>query len=146
RPRRRPRRRPTRRRPRPDPPPRRRPPRPAPRTQQRKRHRARRPPGAGVAQESSRSRGAGSLAGRTHMTDGLWITFEGGDGSGKTTQAERLREWFEQQGRAVVRTREPGGTEAGKTTREIVLHSRGELDDRTEALLFAADRAHHIHT
>lgn len=80
------------------------------------------------------------------MSDGLWITFEGGDGSGKTTQAELLREWFEQQGRAVVRTREPGGTEAGKTIREIVLHSRGELDDRTEALLFAADRAHHIHT
>ncbi|MGO3320721.1 MAG: dTMP kinase [Microbacterium gubbeenense] len=80
------------------------------------------------------------------MTDGLWITFEGGDGTGKTTQAELLREWFEQQGRAVLLTREPGGTEAGKTIREIVLHSRGELDDRTEALLFAADRAHHIHT
>lgn len=80
------------------------------------------------------------------MSDGLWITFEGGDGSGKTTQAELLRDWFEQQGRTVVRTREPGGTEVGKTIREIVLHSRGVLGDRAEALLFAADRAHHIDT
>jgi dTMP kinase len=80
------------------------------------------------------------------MTDGLWITFEGGDGSGKTTQAELLRDWFEQQGRRVVRTREPGGTEVGVTIREIVLHSRGVLGDRAEALLFAADRAHHVDT
>ncbi|GGO64369.1 hypothetical protein GCM10010910_19050 [Microbacterium nanhaiense] len=80
------------------------------------------------------------------MTRGMWITFEGGDGSGKTTQAELLRDWFEQQGRRVVRTREPGGTEVGRTIREIVLHSRGELGPRAEALLFAADRAHHIDT
>ena len=80
------------------------------------------------------------------MTRGLWITFEGGDGSGKTTQAELLRGWFESQGRTVMRTREPGGTEVGKTIREIVLHSRGELGDRAEALLFAADRSHHIDT
>jgi len=80
------------------------------------------------------------------MSDGLWLTFEGGDGSGKTTQAELLRDWFEQRGRTVVRTREPGGTEVGKTIREIVLHSRGVLGDRAEALLFAADRAHHIDT
>lgn len=80
------------------------------------------------------------------MTRGVWITFEGGDGSGKTTQAELLRDWFEQQGRRVVRTREPGGTEVGRTIREIVLHSRGELGPRAEALLFAADRAHHIDT
>jgi len=80
------------------------------------------------------------------VTRGVWITFEGGDGSGKTTQAELLRDWFEQQGRRVVRTREPGGTEVGRTIREIVLHSRGELGPRAEALLFAADRAHHIDT
>lgn len=80
------------------------------------------------------------------MTRGVWITFEGGDGSGKTTQAELLRDWFEQQGRRVVRTREPGGTEVGRTIREIVLHSRGELGPRAEALLFTADRAHHIDT
>ncbi|MBP2437484.1 dTMP kinase [Microbacterium amylolyticum] len=77
---------------------------------------------------------------------GLWITFEGGDGAGKTTQAELLREWFEQLGRTVVRTREPGGTEVGRTIREIVLHHRGGLGARAEALLFAADRAHHIDT
>ncbi|MGI6879336.1 dTMP kinase [Microbacterium sp. gxy059] len=75
---------------------------------------------------------------------GLWITFEGGDGSGKTTQAERLRDELEARGRRVVRTREPGGTEVGATLRELVLHHRGDLGPRAEALLFAADRAHHV--
>lgn len=75
---------------------------------------------------------------------GLWITFEGGDGTGKTTQAERLRAWFEDRGRRVVRTREPGGTDVGRTIRELVLHHRGDIGPRAEALLFAADRAHHI--
>ncbi|WP_156760485.1 dTMP kinase [Microbacterium karelineae] len=80
------------------------------------------------------------------MSAGLWITFEGGDGSGKTTQAELLREWCEEQGRAVVRTREPGGTEVGRTIRELVLHHRGDIGARAEALLFAADRSHHVAT
>ena len=75
---------------------------------------------------------------------GLWITLEGGDGSGKTTQARLLQQWFEEQGRAVVRTREPGGTEVGRLLRDIVLHHRGEIGPRAEALLFAADRAHHV--
>ncbi|OCG73999.1 dTMP kinase [Microbacterium sediminis] len=75
---------------------------------------------------------------------GIWITLEGGDGSGKTTQAALLQEWFEAQGRTVVRTREPGGTEVGQLIRDIVLHHRGEIGARAEALLFAADRAHHI--
>ncbi|QTX05412.1 dTMP kinase [Agromyces archimandritae] len=78
--------------------------------------------------------------------DGLFITFEGGDGSGKTTQAELLGAWLAEQGRAVVRTREPGGTAFGADVREIVLHSRGDIDPRAEALLYAADRAHHIAT
>lgn len=77
---------------------------------------------------------------------GLFITLEGGDGAGKTTQADRLAGWLESQGREAVRTREPGGTELGARIREIVLHSRGHIDERAEALLYAADRAHHIAT
>ena len=77
---------------------------------------------------------------------GLFITLEGGDGSGKSTQARLLTEWFEGQGRSVLRTREPGGTDVGVEIREIVLHHRGEIAPRAEALLYAADRAHHIAT
>lgn len=81
------------------------------------------------------------------MTDaGLFITFEGGDGVGKTTQAALLDEWLTAAGRTVVRTREPGGTEVGVLIRDIVLHHRGEVAPRAEALLYAADRAHHIDT
>ena len=77
---------------------------------------------------------------------GLFITFEGGDGTGKSTQVRRLAEWLTEQGRAVVTTREPGGTEVGTALRDIVLHHRGEVDARAEALLYAADRAQHIGT
>lgn len=73
---------------------------------------------------------------------GLFISFEGGDGAGKTTQLRLLAEWLEQD-REVVRTREPGGTELGRSLRELLLHGR-DIDARTEALLFAADRAHHV--
>ncbi|HEV7185204.1 MAG: dTMP kinase [Actinomycetales bacterium] len=77
---------------------------------------------------------------------GLFITLEGGDGSGKSTQAALLEEWLTELGRTVVRTREPGGTEAGVEIREIVLHHRGDISPRAEALLYAADRAHHVAT
>lgn len=77
---------------------------------------------------------------------GLFVTFEGGDGAGKTTQASMLEEWLTAQGRDVVRTREPGGTEVGVRIREIVLHHRGHIAARAEALLYAADRAHHVET
>ncbi|MEZ3162243.1 dTMP kinase [Microbacterium sp. BWT-B31] len=77
---------------------------------------------------------------------GVFVTFEGGDGVGKTTQAALLQEWLESGGRTVVRTREPGGTEVGVLVRDIVLHHRGEVDARAEALLYAADRAHHVAT
>lgn len=77
---------------------------------------------------------------------GLFITFEGGDGTGKSTQVRLLTQWLTEQGRAVVTTREPGGTEVGTALREIVLHHRGEIDARAEALLYAADRAQHIGT
>jgi dTMP kinase len=80
------------------------------------------------------------------VTRGLFITLEGGDGSGKTTQAELLREWLTAEGRTVVRTREPGGTDVGLEIRELVLHHRGDIDPRAEALLYAADRAHHVAT
>ena len=77
---------------------------------------------------------------------GLFITLEGGDGVGKTTQAALLEEWLIGRGRTVVRTREPGGTEVGVLIRDIVLHHRGEVAPRAEALLYAADRAHHVET
>ena len=77
---------------------------------------------------------------------GLWITFEGGDGSGKTTQSLMLESWLAGEGRTVVRTREPGGTEVGNLIRDIVLHHRGDVAPRAEALLYAADRAHHVAT
>jgi dTMP kinase len=80
------------------------------------------------------------------VSRGVFITLEGGDGSGKTTQAELLRGWLAERGRTVVRTREPGGTEVGVEVREIVLHHRGDITPRAEALLYAADRAHHVAT
>lgn len=77
---------------------------------------------------------------------GLFITFEGGDGSGKSTQAELLGRWLSDSGHAVLRAREPGGTDLGLELREIVLHSRGHISPRAEALLYAADRAHNVAT
>ncbi|MWB99112.1 dTMP kinase [Agromyces seonyuensis] len=77
---------------------------------------------------------------------GRFITFEGGDGAGKTTQSRLLADHFAAQGRTVVHTREPGGTDFGVEVREIVLHSRSHIDPRAEALLYAADRAHHVAT
>ena len=77
---------------------------------------------------------------------GLFLTFEGGDGSGKTTQINRLVTWLESRGRTVVLTREPGGTDLGVELRNIVMHRKGFIAPREEALLYAADRSHHIHT
>ncbi|MER7447583.1 dTMP kinase [Microbacterium sp. NPDC097977] len=77
---------------------------------------------------------------------GVWITLEGGDGSGKTTQSNLLADWLTDGGRTVVRTREPGGSEVGQLIRDIVLHHRGDIAPRAEALLYAADRAHHVAT
>jgi dTMP kinase len=77
---------------------------------------------------------------------GLFITLEGGDGTGKSTQSALIGEWFTAQGREVVFTREPGGTDLGNELRGIVLHSRGHIAPRAEALLYAADRAHHVAT
>ena len=75
----------------------------------------------------------------------MFIALEGGDGAGKSTQGRLLRAWLEGIGRMVVVTREPGGTEFGRTVRELVLHG-DHVAPRAEALLFAADRAHHVET
>ena len=77
---------------------------------------------------------------------GLLIVLEGGDGVGKSTHAARLAAHLESLGETVVRTREPGGTELGAEIRDIVLHHHGHIAPRAEALLYAADRAHHVAT
>ena len=79
--------------------------------------------------------------------NGIFIAFEGGEGSGKSTQTRMLASWFEEHGRTVVLTREPGGTEIGKKLRHFLLdNTLEELSLKTEALLFAADRAEHMGT
>ncbi|WP_331460822.1 dTMP kinase [Arthrobacter sp. zg-Y769] len=78
-------------------------------------------------------------------TRGLFIAMEGGDGAGKSTQAQRLAAALQEAGRTVLRTREPGGTPVGEQLRALVLeHGNGEIDARTEALIFAASRAAHV--
>ena len=80
-------------------------------------------------------------------TDGLFISFEGGEGSGKSTQSKLLKEWFENEGKSVVLSREPGGTDLGKNLRKILLdNDTGDISPRSEALLYAADRAHHVYS
>lgn len=76
---------------------------------------------------------------------GVFVSFEGGDGAGKSTQSRMLREALEALGREVVLTREPGGTELGRAIRQVLLHG-DHVAPRAEALLFAADRAHHVAT
>ena len=75
---------------------------------------------------------------------GKFITFEGADGSGKTTQIEMIKEYLEKQGYQCVLTREPGGSDLGVKIREILLHYDGEVDPLCELLLYMADRAQHV--
>lgn len=81
---------------------------------------------------------------RNYMMQGLFITFEGPDGCGKTTQMKLLAEYFEKKGKEVVLTREPGGKGLGEKVREILLNYDGEVSDRCESFLFLADRAQNI--
>jgi dTMP kinase len=81
--------------------------------------------------------------------EGYFITIEGIDGAGKTTQIEVLAAWFEAQGYEVVRTRNPGGTRLGEALRRLVLTPETEtgiepLDPWAEVYLYLADRVHHI--
>ena len=76
---------------------------------------------------------------------GVFIAFEGGEGTGKSTQSKLLKKWLEQEGEKVVLSREPGGTDLGQGLRKILLgHKTGAISPRAEALLYAADRAHHV--
>ena len=77
---------------------------------------------------------------------GLFITFEGGDGAGKTTQIDHVRQWLQGRDFEVVLTREPGGTELGLDLRRLIQHGPEDVDPRTEALLYAADRSYHVAT
>jgi dTMP kinase len=73
----------------------------------------------------------------------MFVTFEGVDWSGKSTQAQLLAGWLRREGRTVVATREPGGTAVGEAVREIVLHGH-DMTPWTEAALYAAARAEHV--
>jgi dTMP kinase len=77
---------------------------------------------------------------------GLFISFEGIDGVGKSTQIDLLTKHLDELGRKSIRTLEPGGTELGVEIRHLLLHRKGEVAPRAEALLYAADRAHHVAT
>jgi dTMP kinase len=76
---------------------------------------------------------------------GFFVAFEGGEGAGKSTQVRLLADSLTDQGREVLTTFEPGDTEVGRQLRQILLgHQTGDIDPRTEALLYAADRAEHV--
>lgn len=81
----------------------------------------------------------------SERTAGTFIAFEGGEGSGKSTQAKLLKGWFEAEGREVTLTREPGGSKLGVDLRKLLLDKKtGAISPRAEALLYAADRANHV--
>jgi dTMP kinase len=82
-----------------------------------------------------------------HTTSGVFVCFEGGDGAGKSTQSRALATSLEERGFHTLLTFEPGDTPVGKEVRRIVLDpATGELSDRTEVLLYAADKAEHVDT
>ncbi|MGF6377049.1 dTMP kinase [Clostridiales Family XIII bacterium PM5-7] len=79
------------------------------------------------------------------MKSGVFITLEGPDGSGKSTQVRYLKEYLESQKVETVFTREPGGTDIGEKLRKIILDQKNsEMCDMSEALLYAASRAQHV--
>ena len=84
-------------------------------------------------------------SGGVYTATGCFVALEGGEGSGKSTQARALREWLSSDGYDVALTFEPGDTAVGRELRRIVLDpATGVLSDRTEALLYAADKAEHV--
>ncbi len=86
-----------------------------------------------------------SKTGEAELMKGLFITFEGPDGSGKTTVATRITELLEERGFDVIHTREPGGIEISEDIRSIILDPKNTMmDAKTEALLYAASRRQHL--
>lgn len=78
------------------------------------------------------------------MRHALFITLEGGEGAGKSTQLQAIADWLRQRGHEVVVTREPGGTPLGERLREVLLHGQGDMSPDAEALLMFAARAEHL--
>ena len=79
------------------------------------------------------------------MKNGLFITMEGPDGSGKSTQISAIKNFLEERGEQTIITREPGGTQISEKIREILLdRENSEMDPMAEALLYAAARAQHV--
>lgn len=76
----------------------------------------------------------------------MFISFEGIDGVGKSTQIRFVEDYLRDQGKSVLTTFEPGGTDLGQEIRNLLLHRKGDVAPRSEALLYAADRAHHVAT
>jgi dTMP kinase len=76
----------------------------------------------------------------------VFISFEGIDGVGKSTQIRFVEDYLRDQGKSVLTTFEPGGTDLGQEIRNLLLHRKGDVAPRSEALLYAADRAHHVAT
>lgn len=74
----------------------------------------------------------------------MFITFEGGDGAGKTTLIERIYDALQKRRLSVIKTRAPGATPAGAVIRELLLHFKEPLSFRAELLLYLADRAEHV--
>jgi dTMP kinase len=75
---------------------------------------------------------------------GRFITLEGGEGAGKSTQLAAVRDWLVARGHEVLVTREPGGTPLGERLRELLLHEAGDMSAETETLLVFAARAEHL--
>lgn len=75
---------------------------------------------------------------------GFLITFEGGEGAGKSTLMRNLHAYLVEQGESVIQTRAPGGTDLGDKIRSLLLHEQGVIDKKAELFLFLADRAQHV--
>lgn len=78
------------------------------------------------------------------MQRGVFITLEGGEGAGKSTQIAAVEQWVRDTGHALIVTREPGGTELGERIRQVLLDARGTMTSETETLLMFAARAEHV--